>query len=358
MTRFNEENSGYASGYPLFLGEDQGLFDTIHTNYPQLEELYQQQLSQLWNEFEIDLTQDIMDMRRLDPGTVDLMVKTVSWQWLADSVAGRSISGTLAPYITNSELEGLVNLWSFFETIHARTYSHIVKQTFTDPSQAMTDTYGSMQTLQRSAAIVEAFDKIENLPKDASEEEKEDAIIQAFVSLFALEGISFMASFAVTFAIGERGYFQGIVQLVKLIARDEKLHTRMDFAILDILATEERWQKALARNQGAVQLILDEIVLNELTWTDYVFTGGRQVVGLSAPMLKEYVRYMAAPIYRALGANVMFEVPKTNPLPYMDTYLDGSKVQAANMEIQNGAYNVGALVDDTDDLDFDDLDKM
>ncbi|AGH57597.1 ribonucleotide-diphosphate reductase beta subunit [Pseudoalteromonas phage pYD6-A] len=355
MTRFNESNKGYSEGYPLFLGEDQGLFDTIHMNYPQLEELYQVQLAQLWNEFEIDLTQDVMDMKKLPPGTVDLMVKTVSWQWLADSVAGRSISGTLAPYITNSQLEGLVNLWSFFETIHARTYSHIVKQTFVDPSQAMVDTYASMQTLQRSAAIVDAFDRIENLAKDATLEEKEDAIIQAFVALFALEGIAFMASFAVTFAIGERGYFQGIVQLVKLIARDEKLHTRMDFSILDILSKEDRWQDAIQRNKGAIQLILDEIVSNELSWTDYVFSEGRQVVGLTAPMLKDYVRYMAAPIYRALGANIVFEVPKNNPLPYMDNYLDGSKVQSAAQEIQLTSYNVGALEDDTADLSFDDL---
>ena len=355
MSRYNANNTGYKDGYPLFLGEDQGLFDTIHTNYPQLEELYQQQLSQLWNEFEIDLTQDQMDMKTLPPGTVDLMVKTVSWQWLADSVAGRSISGTLAPYITNSELEGLVNLWSFFETIHARTYSHIVKQTFTNPTQAMTETYASMNLLQRSAAIVKAFDKIESLPKDASREEKEDAIIQAFVALFALEGIAFMASFAVTFAIGERGAFQGIVQLVKLIARDEKLHTRMDFSILDIIKSDAQWQAAIARNRGDIQLILDEVVSNELSWTDYVFSEGRQVVGLTAPLLKEYVRYMAAPIYKALGANIVFEIPKSNPLPYMDKYLDGSKVQSAAQEIQLTSYNVGALEDDTADLDFDDL---
>ncbi|AGH57058.1 ribonucleotide-diphosphate reductase subunit beta [Vibrio phage VBP32] len=355
MSRFNSDNGGYDNGYPLFLGDDQGLFDTIHINYPQLEDLYQQQLAQLWNEFEVDLTQDIMDMKSLPPGTVDLMVKTVSWQWLADSVAGRSISGTLAPFITNSELEGLVNLWSFFETIHARTYSHIVKQTFQNPTDAMKETYSNMQVLQRSEPIVQAFDRIEALPKDASEDEKRDAILLAFVALFALEAIAFMASFAVTFAIGERGQFQGIVQLVKLIARDEKLHTRMDYAILDILTKDPKWREAIERNQGDIQLILDTVVKNELSWTDYVFTEGRQVVGLSAPMLKDYVRYMAAPVYRSLGASIVFDVPKSNPLPYMDDYLDGSKVQAANQEIQNGSYNVGALIDDTADLDFDDL---
>lgn len=355
MTRFNETNKGYEDKYPLFLGPDLGLHDTINRQYPQLEELYQQQLAQIWNEFEIDLTQDTMDMKKLDPGTVDLMVKTVSWQWLADSVAGRSISGTLAPFITNSELEGLVNLWAFFETIHARTYSHIVKQTFVNPTDAMKETYANMQVLQRSEPIVAAFDKIESLPKDATEDEKRDAILLAFVALFALEAIAFMASFAVTFAIGERGHFQGIVQLVKLIARDEKLHTRMDHGILDILIKDPNWVEAIERNQKDIQSILDNVVNNELEWTDYVFTEGRQVVGLTSPMLKDYVKYMAAPVYKSLGADVSFDVPKTNPLPYMDNYLDGSKTQVASQEIQNGSYNIGAIEDDTDGMDFDDL---
>lgn len=355
MTRFNENNTGYESKYPLFLGDDQGLFDTIHRNYPELEELYQQQLAQLWNEFEVDLTQDQMDMKELDRGTVDLMRKTVSWQWLADSVAGRSISGTLAPFITNSELEGLVNLWSFFETIHARTYSHIVKQTFTDPTEAMKETYANMEVIQRSESIIKAFDRIEALDKDATKEEKQDAIILAFTALFALEAIAFMASFATTFAIGERGYFQGITQLVKLVARDEKLHVRMDYSILNILKKDPEWQEAIARNQGEILLILDEVVSNELSWADYVFSEGRQVVGLTADLLKQYVRYMAEPVYSALGARVMFEVPKTNPLPYMDNYLDGSKVQSAAQEIQLTSYNVGALEDDTHNLSFDDF---
>lgn len=355
MTRYNERNKGYEEGYPLFLGEDLGLHDTIHRQYPQIEELYQQQLAQIWNEHEIDLTQDTMDMKTLDPGTVDLMVKTVGWQWASDSIVGRSIATLMGPYISNSELEGLVGLWNFFEVIHARTYSHIVKQTFTHAEDALKEVHASAETLNRLAPILAAFDAVEALPKDATTDEKRDAILLAFVALFALEAIAFMASFAVTFAIGERGHFQGIVQLVKLIARDEKLHTKMDYSILDILVKDPAWQDAIARNGSGIKNILDTIVENELNWTDYAFSEGRQVVGLTAPMLKDYVHYMSSPVYDVLGVTKEFAPPKNNPLPYMDNYLDGSKVQSAAQEIQLTSYNVGALEDDTADMDFDDL---
>lgn len=355
MSTFNKENKGYSNGYPLFLGEDLGLFDTINKTYPQLEELYQKQLAQIWNEFEVDLTQDKMDMHSIDERTTELMVKTISWQWLADSVASKSIQGLLIPHTTNSELEGLLSLWGFFEIIHARTYSHIVKQTFTDPVEMLKETYANLDVLTRSEAIVGAFDKLEELPKDASDYDKRAAILGAFTALFALEAIAFMASFSVTFGIGETGKFQGITQLVKLICRDEVLHTRMDYAILDILVKDPEWQEVIKNEASTIKGILDSVVEQELVWTDYLFSEGRQCIGLNPKLVKEYVKYMAAPVYDALGITKFFEEPKENPLPYMDNYIDGSRVQVAPQELQNGSYNVGAIVDDTDDLDLGDL---
>jgi ribonucleoside-diphosphate reductase beta chain len=350
MSQFNAENKGYETGYPLFFGEDLGLLDTVNRTYPVLEELYQQQLSQLWNEFEVDLTQDKLDMLSVDKGSVELMTKTISWQFLADSVAGRSISGILLDYVTNPELEGLINLWSFFETIHARTYSHIVKQTFVDPNDLLKQTYSNVEVLTRSEAIVAAFD---TLDAAVTEEEKHDGLLLVLTALFALEAIAFMASFAVTFALVETGKFQGIGRLVQLICRDEVLHTRFDHAILSILMKDPKWQAALYRNADAIKNILDEVTGNEQRWAEYIFSEGRQVIGLNSDLLKSYVAYMAAPVYETLGLNCDLAVPKRNPLPYMQKYIDPSKVQTANMELQNGSYLIGTIEDDTDDLEFD-----
>ncbi|QIW90850.1 UNVERIFIED_ORG: hypothetical protein GCAPEGMB_00535 [Vibrio phage V07] len=259
MTVFNANNKGYSEGYPLFLGEELGLFDTINRTYPELEELYQQQMAQIWNEFEVDLTQDKMDMQKVDPKVTELMVKTISWQHLADSVASKSISGLLMKYVTNSELEGLLNCWSLFETIHARTYSHIVKQTFQNPVEMLKETYDNLKVLDRSQAIVEAFDRLEALPKDSTRKEVMQAILGAIFALFALEAIAFMASFSVTFGIAETGVFQGIAQDVKLICRDEVMHTRFDYAILSILLKDPEWSHVYNSNISEYKRILDSV---------------------------------------------------------------------------------------------------
>lgn len=353
MTVFNANNQGYITKkYPLFLGDDLGLFDTVNLTYPAIEKLYQQQLSQLWNEFEVDLTQDRMDMVRVPKETADLMVKTISWQHLADSVAAKSIAALLVPYCTNSETEGMLTIQSFFEVIHSRAYSHIVKQTFVDPNKMLEQTYNDTGVLLRSEAIVKAFDALESLSKTSTKQDKTKALLKALVALFALEGVAFMSSFAVTFAITETDVFQGIGAMVALIARDEATHTRMDATVLDILLKDPEWKKTFEDIKPEIKEILDAVVQQELKWPDYLFSEGRNVVGLNAGLLKEYTLYMAYPVYKFLGVDFDYQVILDNPLPYMDKYIDPSQMQSANQEIQNTAYNIGVIENDTLGLDL------
>ncbi len=349
MTKFNEDNTGYKDGYPLFLGPDLGIIDTVNVQYPKLEQLYQEQVSQIWNEFEVDLTQDKMDMIALDKGTVDLMVKNLMWQTVADSVAARSIIETLGKYISNSELMNLATLWSFFEVIHARTYSHIIKQTFTDPNELISDIYADADILSRSKTIVDVFDKLEN-----NVENEEKGILMVLAALLGLESIAFMASFAVTFAIVETGKFQGIGKLVQLICRDEVLHTRMSYEIISILKADAKWQPYFEANKPSIKRLLDSIVNREFSSASYVFSDGREVIGCNPEMLKEYILYSAKPAYELFDLKAPV-APRENPLPYMDKYVDPSKIQTANMELQNSSYLIGTIDDDTIGLDLENL---
>lgn len=353
FTKFNQNNDGYKKGYPLFLGQELGVIDTIHVQYPKLEELYQKQLSQIWNEFEISLEQDKMDMLNVPKATKDLMVKTIMFQTSADSCACRSIVEILGKYISNSEMLNMVTLQTFFEVIHARTYSHIIKQTFTDPSEMLEELYQEANVLRRLEPIVKAFDEITNLPVGVGEKQKRQAIIKTMVALFALEAISFMSSFAVTFAITETEVFQGIGQLVTLICKDEVLHGRMDYEVLNILKQDSDWKLEMMFLTEQIKEILDSVVKQEEVWTDYLFSEGRQVIGLSATLLKEYVYFMSKPVYDSLGVPFDFPVVKNNPLPYMEKYIDSTLVMALPQEIQITSYKIGAVKDDTEDLDLD-----
>ena len=353
MTVFNAQHSGNAT--KLFLGESLGLMDTINVPFPKLVTLREEQDSLKWNEFEVSVVQDRQDMLEVDAGVVDAMVKTVGYQWVVDSSAGRSIQACLAPFVSNTELEQLFLAQSYFEGIHARTYSHIVKQTFINPQEALEEVYENTQNIRRAQSIIDTFDELgEVLSKEEyfTDEHKKCAILKGMTALFALEAIGFMASFAVTFAIAETKVFQGIGKLVKLICRDEQLHARMDYEIFKILQADVAWAEAFSATRKYRKQILDDVVQAEMEWADYLFTEGREVIGLNANLLKEYVAHQAKPVYDVFKLVTDFEVPTKNPLKYMEKYTDSGLVQTANQEIENDAYKVDSVIDDTDDLDL------
>lgn len=89
---------------PLFLGAEPGLFDTVHKQYPKIWSLYKEMKSLDWDENEFDYTQCNTDFKMCPKDVSDIMIKTLAWQWEADSVASRSIIACFAPFISSSEL--------------------------------------------------------------------------------------------------------------------------------------------------------------------------------------------------------------------------------------------------------------
>ena len=134
---------------------------------------------------------------------------------------------------------------------------------------------------------------------------------------------------------------------------EEVLHTRMDYTVLDYMLKDSDWQNALSESKDEIKQILDDVTQQELDWSEYLFSEGRQVVGLNEVLLKEYVQFMAKPIYDFLGVEYKFEDIAENPLPYMEKYVDPSQMQSAAQEINITSYKVGSIKDDTTDLDLD-----
>lgn len=355
MSKFNKDNKGIENGYKIFLGEDLGLTDTINVSHPQFDELYVQQMGQIWNELEVDLTQDTIDMVSADPAVVDLMRKTISWQHLADSVVSRSVVDCLGRFCTDSSLMDILSAWNLFENIHGRTYSHIIKQTFTDPVKGLKEIYDNKFILDRSTKIINVLDEISSFredPQNKNEEfELKKLIYKTTVAFFIMEGISFMSSFAVTFAIAETDIFQGIAQNVKLVCRDEILHCRTAYEMVKVLQSDPDWALVVESCKGDIKEMLDEAMQDEYTWSQYLFSEGRSVLGLSEDLLNKYVNYSATSVYKALGIPFDNSV-EVDPLPYMENYIDSTNVQSAAQEINLVNYNVGAIYDDTARLDL------
>lgn len=357
----NDNNNSF-KGYPLFLGKELGLMDNIHVTYPEIEKLRDKMITDNWKWDEISLAKDAKDIQNPNlKSATDIMIKNLAFQYLADSVAECSIS-ILEMFCSNTELEGLLKFWSYNEYVHAMQYSEIVKTAFEDSNQLLEEIKKTEPAIKRLEILGQIFDDTRKLGyRYQSGEVIPEHILRQQILLFmgaltSLESISFATSFAATFAVGRSTkVYDGITKGVQLIARDElETHVKADLEIFNILRNKEGWEEDYQTVKPIIQQLFDTVLSNEKMWADYLFSEGRQIVGLNSKNIFEYAKYLAAPIYKILDLTIDFEYPKENTLPWMSDYLDLDKIQVAAQEGQLNNYKVNVTLDDDDgeDLDF------
>lgn len=358
---FNASKTDYES-VSLFLGkQDNGVFDTIHKQYPEIWKLYKTMKSLDWSEDEFDYSTCNVEFKTCDKSTYDMMIKTLSWQWEADSVASR-IAPLVSSFVTSSELWAAWQRVSDNEVIHAATYSEIVRNSFDDPNEIIDEILKVEESLSRLTGVAKAMSECYEvshqyaLGQIPNNQETYNSAFMFTVALLILERIQFMASFAVTFAICDTGIFQPIGKAVQKIAQDEfEVHVQLDKAVLRNELKTERGKIALEQCKGKIKTLVDEVLYSEYEWVDYLFSEGRELVGLNAKVLKQWTAYNAADVYNFLDVEAPEKLPTKNPLKFMENWLDISKTQASPQEQDNAQYKVGIMrrTDNDDEFDVD-----
>jgi ribonucleoside-diphosphate reductase beta chain len=357
---FNYDKTDYEKP-SLFLGQKPGLFDTINRHYPDIWKLYKSQKSLDWDENEFDYSSCNADFKSCSRSTWEMMIKTLAWQWEADSVASRSIAPVLTPFITSSELWAAWQRVSDNEVIHAATYSEIVRNSFDDPAAIIEEILHVEQAHARLERVSKAFgdgyktSHLYALGQIENNQSTYNTVFMMVVALFCMERIQFLASFAVTFAICDTGLFQPIGKSIQKIAQDElEVHAELDRAVLLNELATERGQRAFSECHDDIVRLIEEVVDSELAWVDYLFSEGRELVGMNARRLSTWTLYCAKDVYQTLGiVTSKYNLPANNPLKYMEKWLNISKTQASPQEQDIAAYKVGVMRRTDKDVIFD-----
>lgn len=351
---FNSEKTPeqYKEKSSLFFGEDPGLFDTVNKHYPKIWSIYKEMKSLDWSEDEFDYTQCNLDFKNCSKPVHDMMIRTLAWQWEADSIASRNIAPLLAPFITDSSLWAAWQRISDNEVVHAATYSEIVRMSFDNPEDVLKDILSVKESLVRLEHIKQIFDDLYIVSHKyalclMSADEAYDYLFMGIVALYMLERIQFMASFSITFTICSTGIFQPIGKAVQKIVQDElEVHVELDKEVLRIELQTVRGKEAYERLKPKIQKLFDDVIVTELTWTDYIFSDGRELVGANAASVKSWVMFSAAPVHKFLNLDSVYKFPKHNPMSHLEDWINISKTQSAPQEQDNNQYKVGTIIRD------------
>ena len=371
-TTFNQKNNDPLLE-PMFFGNPVNVARYDQQKHSIFEKLIEKQISFFWRPEEVDVSKDRVDFQKLSESEKHIFISNLKYQTLLDSIQGRSPNIAFLPIISIPELETWTETWSFFETIHSRSYTHILRNLFGDPSSIFSDIVENEQIKKRAADISKYYDDLifytqlwQTLGEGTHTINGEEHVvtmrtlkIKLFLcmnSVNALEAIRFYVSFACTFAFAERELMEGNSKIIRLISRDENLHLTSTQHILNLWAKgkddPEMAEIALEFKDQARDIFLDAVA-QEKEWAEYLFQNG-SMIGLNKDILCQYVEFIANHRMSAIGLGQPFDI-KNNPLPWMNNYLNSDNVQVAPQESEISSYLVGQIDSEVGSNDFDEF---
>lgn len=359
---------------PMFFGQNVNVARYDQQKYETFEKLIEKQLSFFWRPEEVDVSQDRIDYAVLPEHEKHIFISNLKYQTLLDSIQGRSPNVALLPLVSIPELETWIETWTFSETIHSRSYTHIIRNIVNDPSIVFDDIVTNEEIIKRARDISSYYDDLirdsqlyslygeGTYTVDGKEcvvtlRNLKKQLYLCLMSVNALEAIRFYVSFACSFAFAERQLMEGNAKIIKFIARDEALHLTGTQHILNIMAAgqddPEMAEIAEECKQEAYDLFL-AAAEQEKEWADYLFKDG-SMIGLNKDILVQYVEYITNIRMQAVGLPLPFGA-RSNPIPWINAWLVSDNVQVAPQEVEVSSYLVGQIDSKVDTKDFDDFD--
>lgn len=381
---FNNENMKYSVfsqnpvdslTEPMFLGKSVNVARYDQQKYEIFEKLIEKQLSFFWRPEEIDVSRDRIDYANLPENEKHIFISNLKYQILLDSIQGRSPNIALLPLVSIPELETWIETWSFSETIHSRSYTHIIRNIVTDPTIIFDDITVNEEILARAETIAEKYDDLieyqqyYNLFGEGkhningkeiviSEYELMKKIYICIVVVNILEAIRFYVSFACSFAFAERKLMEGNAKIIKLIARDEALHLSSTQHIINILGSGKEnsiWKQVAEECQLECYELFYKAAEQEKEWAKYLFKDG-SMLGLNKNILSQYIEYITNQRASAIGLPAIYPNTTNNPIIWINNWLVSDNVQVAPQETEISSYLVGQINANIDVNEFKDMD--
>ena len=356
---------------PMFFGQPVNIARYDQQKYEIFEKLIEKQLSFFWRPEEVDVSQDRLDYSNLPEHEKHIFISNLKYQTLLDSIQGRSPNVALLPIVSIPELETWIETWSFSETIHSRSYTHIIRNIVHEPSTVFDDIVTNEYIIRRAEEIAQYYDdlikatqhyhlfgegehQIAGQTISVSLRELKRKLYRCMMCVNALEAIRFYVSFACSFAFAERELMEGNAKIIKLIARDEALHLTGTQHILNLLRSgvddPEMAEIAAECEQDCFDLF-KRAALQEKEWAEYLFKDG-SMIGLNKDILGQYIEYITNLRMMAVGLQPAFEGANQNPIPWINAWLSSDNVQVAPQEVELSSYLIGQI---DSELSADDL---
>ena len=371
MSVFNSDNKADHTKALAFLDPSGGVtiqrYDML--KYKQFDKLTDKQLGFFWRPEEVDVLKDANDFKNLTEHERHIFTSNLKRQILLDSVQGRAPVEAFSPIVSIPELEAWIQTWTFSETIHSRSYTHIIRNVYSDPSKVFDEMMDINEIMDCADDISKNYDELIEMTSyynllgegthtvngkkvKISKYEIKKSLYKTLMSVNILEGVRFYVSFACSWAFAELKKMEGNAKIIKLIARDENLHLASTQTLLKLLPKDDKDYIKIAKETEAecIKMFVDAVE-QEKQWAQYLFKDG-SMIGLNAQLLDDYIEWICCKRMTAVGLKCPYKTSQANPLPWTQKWIAGADVQVAPQETEISSYVIGGVKQDVDKETF------
>lgn len=370
MSVFDTKNRSDHTKNLAFLDPSGGVtvqrYDTM--KYPSFDKFTDKQLGFFWRPEEVDTYRDGKDFKNLTDHEQHIFTSNLKRQILLDSVQGRAPAESFGSIVSLPELENWIITWTFSETIHSRSYTHIIRNVYNDPSIIFDELMDIPEILDCAGDISKYYDDLietasyYNLLGEGTHTVNGKKVVVdlydlkkklwlAIMSVNILEGVRFYVSFACSWAFAELKKMEGNAKIIKFIARDENLHLGSTQLLLKTLKKDDPAFEQIAREtvDECVKMFTDAVD-QEKAWADYLFKDG-SMLGLNKELLSQYIEHIAMKRMNNAGLPKIYN-QTSNPLPWTQKWIAGGDVQVAPQETEITSYINGGTKQDVNENTF------
>ncbi len=278
-----------------------------------------------WMPQEVNMTADIALWKSADGLTDDermIIKRNLGFFSTADSLVANNLVLAVYRHITNPECRQYLLRQAFEEALHTHAYQYVIESLAMDEGEIF-NMYREVPAVARKAEWALPFTQHLSDPHfSTGTAEADQALLRELIAFYVIfEGMFFYVGFAQILSMGRRNKMTGTAEQFQYILRDESMHMNFGIDVINQIKLENPHLWTNDFKDEITTMIRDAVKIE----SQYAFdTMPRGILGMNAPMFKEYLEFIANRRCAQIGLSEQYPGVK-NPFPWMSETLDLKK---------------------------------
>ncbi|HIG07920.1 MAG: ribonucleotide-diphosphate reductase subunit beta [Methylococcales bacterium] len=278
-----------------------------------------------WMPQEINMTADIALWKSKDGLTEDermIIKRNLGFFSTADSLVANNLVLAVYRHITNPECRQYLLRQAFEEAVHTHAYQYVIESLGMDDGEIF-NMYRELPAVARKAEWALPFTQHLSDPNfQTGTDENDQMLLRELIAFYVIfEGIFFYVGFAQILSMGRRNKMTGTAEQFQYILRDESMHMNFGIDVINQIKIENPHLWTEAFKEDIINIIHEAVDIE----IQYAYdTMPRGILGLNAPMFKEYLQFIANRRCSQIGLPEQYPGAQ-NPFPWMSEVLDLKK---------------------------------